>query len=348
MASLYRVPRAWLDIGGGQMPVTSATWTRKGIRAADTFSVTLPIGTARQFGFDYPQLADFQPEDAMLYAAAMPGGGDNQLVMTGHVDTPEIDFDAQTVTLTGRDKSASLTTNRRSQKFLNQSSTDIVSTIAQSRGLGVSFVGVQGMAGKVFGDFVHLTLNRSDYQIVNDFAEREGFRWYVDGSTLYFEPKGQQGGSYAFTYRPPITGQSYGVGDCWGLKASRNKTAAAPTTVTVKSWNRKDKKLYTATKSMGGIGSDVVAEYHHNEKNQAQVESLAQSRLDNHVRHDCKASWTAPGDLNLDVHEKASLSGTGTIYDQTYDIDDVTFSMAHSDEVFTMALNCKTAVAGRS
>ncbi len=347
MASLVRQPRAWIDLGTGQMPVISAQWTRKAVRASDTFSVKVAIGTSRQYGMDYPQIADYQPQDATLYAATQIGGGDKQQVMVGQVDKPEIDWDSQTATFSGRDKSASLSTNRRSQKFLNQSSTDVVNTIAQSHGLTASFVGVSGFAGKVFSDTVHLTLNRSDYEIVSDLAEREGYRWYVDGSTLYFEPKGQQSGSYAFTYQPPVPGQSYAVGTCYGLKTSRNTTAAAPTQVTVKSWNRKDKKLYKTTKSIGGVGSDVVAEYHHNEKTQAQVESLAQSRLDNMTRHDCSASWSAPADLTLDVHEGASLSGTGTIYDQSYQIDEASFEMGW-DGSFEMKLTCKTAVSGRS
>ncbi len=346
MVVLVRQPRAFIDLGGGPMPVKSCEWTRKSVRAADTFSVSLPVGKAAQFGFGYAEFADFQPEEATISASSQIGGGDLTQVMTGQIDKPEIDWDKQTVTISGRDKSASLTENRRSQAFKNQMSSDIVSTIAQSRGLGVSFVAGTGFAGKVFADYVFHALNQSDYHIVSDLAEREDYRWYVDGSTLYFEPKEQLTDVYPFTYIPPSVG-SYGIGDCWGLKTSRNKTAAKPHQVTVKSWNSKDKKLYKSTASMGGIGSDIAVEYHHNGKNMDQVTKLANSRLDNLTRHDCSASWSAAGDLSLDVRQKTQLGGTGTIYDQTYDIDEVRFSMDW-DAVFTMALSCKSRVSGRS
>ena len=110
-------------------------------------------------------------------------------------------------------------------------------------------------------------------------------------------------------------------------------TAARPHDVNVKSWHHKDKKQYAYDASAAGIGESVEIEHHHNGRNQSQVETLAKSRLKDAIRHDCNVVVKAPGDLSVNARMKFQLTGTGTVYDQAYDIDSVTFVGSHGAEL---------------
>jgi hypothetical protein len=54
-----------------------------------------------------------------------------------------------------------------------------------------------------------------------------------------------------------------------------------------------------------------------------------------------------PGDLTCDVRQTLTLSGTGTIYDQDYEIDGVDFEMSW-DSGFLMTIEAKSPKAGRT
>ena len=342
-----RQPRVWLSVGGNQIPCLSATVTRKSERSADTFSAELSIQQTAQFKMGYAEWADYQPSDVEILMA-VEIGEDPVSMITGQIDEPKIDWSECTVSVSGRDKSGSLTEKRRSQKFQNQKSGDIVSTIAQDHGLTASVSDSGSMAGKIYDqDTVHLLLNRSDHEVLSDLAEREGFRWYVDGSSLYFEPKSTDNGDFTVQWVPPGSDGTPGTATVTHLETHRNMTAAKPHTMAVRSWHHRDKKKYDGVTNAGGIGSDAVAvEHHHNGRNQDQVDSLSKARLSQAIRHDCNISVKAPADLSVDARQKLNLTGTGTIYDQSYDIDEVEFTIAWGSAA-EMSINAKTAKSGR-
>ena len=89
--------------------------------------------------------------------------------------------------------------------------------------------------------------------------------------------------------------------------------------MTCKSWNRRDKKLYTYTAEADGTGDALEYTHHHNGKTQDQVTKLAQSRLKDRVRHELNITVEAPGDLTVGPRMQLQLSGTGTSYGQHFD-----------------------------
>lgn len=349
MAVTVRQPRCWLLVNGAAIPCLSAEVTRKSKRSADTFSASMAIGTTQMFGMGLADWADYQPGDVSIIFATQAGAGDQTVMITGTIDTPAINWDDMTVAVSGRDKSGPLTEKRRSQKFLNQKASDIASQIAQDHGLSASVVPTSDNAGKTYSsDTAHIVLNRSDFEIMSDLADGQGYRWYVDGTTLYFEPKEQDSDVYSATWYPPGAVAPYGVASIYSLGTHRNMTAAKPHNLTVASWHHHDKKQYTSTATAGGVGSEPVEiDHHHNMRNQDQVNKLAASRLADAIRHDCNVTATGPGDLTVNARMKFQLSGTGTIYDQTYDIDSVAFQMGW-DRFFEMTIEAKIAMSGRS
>ncbi len=345
-----RFPRAFLQIGKSKIPVETAAVTRKATRHADTFSATIAITEAAEFGFDYPQWADWDPDqDVAILMSTLADGSDQTTMVTGKIDMPVLTMEAMSVAISGRDKSASLTEKKRNQKFLNQKSSDIVSTIAKDHGLNPVIVDTGDFSGKVYTtDLSRLALNRSDYETLSQLAVREGFRWYVEGDDLVFEPKEAGGFStYKATWSPPGTAAPYAVGNVLTLKLGKDSTASRPQTVTAAGWHHGKKKLYKATSSASGKGTPVEHRMHHNGHEQDQLQKKADSFRDDVIRHELNLSATMPGDPTLDPHMGLSLSGTGTIYDTTYAIDEIEFSLGW-DGGLDMTVQAKGSKSGRT
>ena len=341
-----RQARCWLKIDGVRLPCITATVTRKSERKADAFSAELSVDETATAGFGYAEWADYQPTDVEILMSL--DGGDPVSMITGQIDEPHIHWGECTVSVSGRDKSASLTEKRTSTAYKNQKTSDIVPTIAQAHGLDASVADTGDFAGKVYDtDFVHLLANLSDHEALSRLAEREGYRWYVDGTTLYFEPKGTDTDTYDVQWVPPDGKGQVGRATVLDLDTHRNMTAARPHNVTTKSWHHKDAKKYEGKASATGVGDTVEIEHHHNGRNQPQVDKLSKSRLKEAIRHDCSVTVKAPADLSVTPRQKLSLTGTGTIFDQLYDIDSVEITVAW-EAGSDMTVMGKIAKSGRT
>jgi hypothetical protein len=90
-------------------------------------------------------------------------------------------------------------------------------------------------------------------------------------------------------------------------------------------------------------------EMHYPGMNQQEVETLAKTRATETIRHEMCIDLEMPGDLSLDVTQQIQLSGTGTAFDQTYDIDELTFDYESGEEGYlSMTIIGKSASQGRS
>lgn len=324
---------------------TSTHVTRKSVRSSDEFTATTTFKRLQAAGIAIAQVAEWQPQDV----AVINSTDDNPVTMiTGTVDVPEIDWNQNLVSFKGRDKSAKLVEKRASKSYKNMKSSEIVSQVAQDNGLQAQVQQSSEFAGKIYTqDTVHLLLHKTYHELLSDLAEREGNQWFVDGNTLYFQPKDQGSDVFSGYWCPPGTSAPYGWATILTLETSRNMTAAKPHKITVKSLHHKDKKQYEGKAEAGGDGDDTVEiEHHHNGNNQAQVDSLAKSRLRDAIRHDCQCTFSGPADLSVTPQKKFTLGGTGTIYDMTYDIDSLEFEIDW-DSGAKMTGQCKAPKAGR-
>lgn len=341
-------PRPWVKISGVQIPAIEIQVTRKAERSADRFHARLSLTKAGRYGLALNDFADWKPQDVEVMASIAPGGGDAQTVILGRVDEPEICWKDMTVTLDGRDKSSLLTEKRRSEKFANQKTKDIIEKIAKDHKLMAHVQSDAGYAGKIHTqDHAHLALNRTDYDILSDLAEREGCRWYVDGNDLYFEPKDTDNGTVEVYWYPPGAVEAYTVSNALDLKTRRNMTAARPHRMRHRSWHSYDAAQHEATAEMGGVGEPLEFEHHHNGKKLDQIEALAKGRLKNATRHDLTIHVEMSLDLTVTPRKRLNLRGTGTIYDQGYDIDGVEIDMGWERPAL-MELDAKSAKDGRA
>lgn len=341
-----RYPSGYVRIGEARLPFISASVSRSAKRHGDTFSALLSITKTAEQGFDLAAWTDWDPQDATIVFSTAPGGSDEREMVTGLVDEPNVSLEAMRVSISGRDKSASLTEKRRNEKFANQKPEEIAGKIAKEHGLTLSFQGQGDFSGHIYDqDTANLVLNRTDFEAMSTLAEMIGYRWYVDGKTLYMEPKDQGNGAFNLVWIPPEPGQ-FGQANIRKLSLKRNTSAARPHRVKVKSWHHRSNKLFSYEAKVDGRGNPLAYEFHHNGKNQAQVEKLAKSRLRDAIRHDLGITFMGPGDLTADVRMVCNLSGTGTIFDQAYAADDITWDMDYGGE-FTMVVNANAAKQGR-
>lgn len=345
-----RYPRIWLVINGSRMPCLSGHVHRSAKRQSDSFEVELAITATEQYGFGLAEWTDFDPQDATVIMSAASDGSDEREMITGTIDMPAVSLKEMTVSVQGRDKSASLGEKQRQEKFSNQKTAEIVQKVAKDHKLTAQIqLPDEGgeYAGKQYDeDTAHLILNRTDWELLDDLAEREGCRWYVDGKTLYFEPDDQSNGSYDVVWQPPGTAEAYTVANVLDIALKRNMSAARPIKHSVRSAHHRLRKVFRAEASIPGVGDVLAYEDHHPGRNQKQVERLAKARAKSIARHELGVVIKAPGDLSVDVRQDLNLSGTGTIYDQKYDIDGVDWVIDWG-EGFGMTIQGKSAKQGR-
>jgi phage protein D len=274
------------------------------------------------------------------------GDGGERAMISGEIDEVKIDLIDRIVSVSGRDKSAKLSEKRRNKKYNNQKSSDIVSEIAENNGLTPVIETSDDDAGKMYHqDTAHLALNATDFETLSALAEREGCRWYVSGDELHFVPKDTDNDAYQLIYREP-TEEEYESGNFIKLSMSRNLRAAKPVKVKVKSWHHKDAKTYEHTEEADGSNGEALEYEHHIAMaNQEQVEKVAKSKLNDVIRHEMSLTVEMPGDLDLDASQKLVLSGTGSEFDQEYDIDHIEFKMEESG--FEMSISTKAPKKGR-
>jgi phage protein D len=337
-----RRPRAFLVINGMRLLCLKADCSSSSTRNADTFSAELSLAYTSGLGMDAGWWSDQDKIDAQMVFSV--GGFGEKMMISGGVDEITIDLIDGCVSVSGRDKSAQLSEKRRSKKFNNQKSSDIVSEIASDNGLTPVIETTGDDAGKQYHqDTVHLALNATDFETLSALAEREGARWYVKGDELHFVPKDSSEGAYPLIYRDG----SYKIANFEKLTMKRNLRADKPVKVKVKSWHHKDAKVYEHTEETGGSdGTPLEFEHHVAMANQAQVEKIAKSKMNDVLRHELSLDITIPGDLNIDASQKLILIGTDSAFDQEYDIDHIKFTIGE-DGGFEMSINTKAPKKGR-
>ena len=345
-----RQPRAYLQIDGQNILCGHASVAKSSTRTSDTFDVLIFPDQTAGFGLDMAWWAGKDSIDDVSVLFSVYEGDTPKTLITGHADKIDIDWDSREVEISGRDKSSKLAEKRQSKKYNNQTVSDIVSDIASQAGLNPVISGATDTAGKQFdADTAHLVLGETFFETLSNLAEQYGYRWYVDGDDLHFEPVSENSGVYEVVYRPPVPSQPLAM-NATRLKTSRNLKASKTVNVTVNSWDTKTQANNQGTASVDGADGDALEYKIDNAPTLSadQATKIAKAKANEVIRHELSVTVTMPGDLDIDVTQQLSLSGTGTLYDQEYDIDHINFEMGHHGSGgFQMTISTKAAKKGR-
>ena len=266
-------------------------------------------------------------------------GGPLISVVQGEVDSMAIDVVHGVVSLEGRDFAGRLIDARTEETFSNQTSSEIAETLASRHNLAPNVTPTTALAGRYYrNEHERITLGQfsrstTEWDLLTYLAAREGFEVYVTGTTLNFTPLASS--SDVFYLTPQA---------CIALSLEHALTLARDIEVTVKSWNTRQQTAFaqTARSSAASTTAATPRKITVVRPNLSPNDALqlAQRILTDLSAHERVVSVEMPGEISLSPRSQIVLNGTGTEFDQTYYISELTrhFSTAHG---FTETLRLK-------
>jgi phage protein D len=237
-----------VSVNGDYMEnVLSTTVASTNSFSADTFSVTLAIGTEPFHGLTFwSSVAESYIE---IFSSDM-----TVCLITGMADTVLIDLLQGTVKIEGRDLSSRLIDTSPEQDFVNQTAADIVTSIASKHGLAANVVPTVGMTGRFYGDnFTRLSISkfsriRSEWDLVVQLARECEYDVYVSGQILFFEPATISGEAAAVLTPDMVS----------SLRVERTLWISDSPAVQMSTWSSQDLAVYRQTDGSAAGSSAYV------------------------------------------------------------------------------------------
>jgi hypothetical protein len=171
-----------------------------------------------------------------------------QNLISGMIDTIHINPVQGIVAVEGRDLSSSLIDSYRQQDFVNQTASEIASTIASYHGLNPVVTATSSNVGRYYGDgYTRLSIGqfsrlRSDWDLMVQLARENEFDVFVQGSTLFFQPSTYSGGL-------PV---HIAFRDVKSIRFEQTPSVGSNATARVQSWNSQNMASYASNAASGG------------------------------------------------------------------------------------------------
>ena len=268
---------------------------------------------------------------------SIDGGQSFTRIIEGKVDTVALTPLQGIVQIEGRDFTTLLLSANNQETFVNQTSSEIASLVALRHGLTPVVTNTTRLVGG-FDTSGHnyVTLNQfskilTDWDLLSTLARIEDFDLYISGTTLYFQ-------SPQATARKNIWLQPNDISD---LRMDRMLLLGSSFQVTVKSWNSWQQQAVTSSVSTSQPGAVPVNNNGHSSADPQFIltapnltpdmaDTIAQQQLDLIGRHQRTIEFETPGDPSLTTRDMIVLSGTGTQFNQSYQIESIEHSIGHS------------------
>ena len=357
--SLARQPNGAVTVNGLYVPWESFEVDSNNYYEADTFRIDIPSGslpatvTPSYFSSTPAVLiqifAGFPPFPALFSSLGLDS------LIVGQVDDITYDPVKTLITLSGRDLTAKFIDNKTTEKFQNLTSSQIASLLANRRGLTPVVTATTTKVGKYYQiDNARLTDQKSEWDLLNYLAHEENFDVFVQGQSLYFQPKVSETATtpYVIYFNEPFISSGAPVGNFVELELGRNLTLAKDIIVKVRSWNQKQKKGFVKTATathnkntvLAGaaqpIGDAQTYSYVYPNLTPQQALQKAQNLLAELSKHEMRASIVLPGNNLIKAQNIIKLTGTGTNWDQNYYADSVVRTMSIT-EGYNMRIEAK-------
>ena len=204
--------------------------------SADTYALTFGINVNGS-----PNLA-YWSSIASAYIevyASITGGLGPVFLIGGLIDTIHVDPVRQTVGIEGRDLSSVLIDAYRQEEFVNQTASEIVSTVAFHHNLLPIVTSTQGNVGRYYADgFTKISLGQfskiqTDWDLLVELARSNNFELFVVGRSLYFQPE--------VTSAIPLF---LSLNQFERVRFERHLNVPSDVTACVQSWNSQDMAVY--------------------------------------------------------------------------------------------------------
>jgi phage protein D len=305
-------PRIRISMAGTVLPgVVALELESVGYAAADRFRVGFALGaTALSNVAFFAGLAG----QRVTIAMATAGVGFSTLLV-GQVDNVRIDVAERIAELSGRDLTALMVDAEISAAYVNQTSSQIATTIANRCGLTPVVTPTSTLVGQYYErDHARgaLGLNAratTEWNLLVALAQAEGFEVDVVGQSLVFGPSAAAA---------PVM---VSVNDFTRL--SVDYAATLPGGANVRSWNARNKAVSQASAGAGTATSLIRPNL-----STAQAQGLAKAHASAISGQAMVLLGTMPGDVSLLQGAVMQLSGTGSMFDAAYTVMAVTRSVS--------------------
>jgi hypothetical protein len=324
-------PRLRVLVNGVNIPTAlSASITSTNNYHGDRYTATLapPISGLGSFVW-WEQQTDIAAD---VQIGLVPSGAPEsavvwQSIVQGPVDRTTHGFNAGAIQLEGRDYTAKLIDFKTELANVNQTSSEIVASLAAQVGLQSQVTQTTTPVGRYYElEHTCVQLNQfhraiTGWDEVVLLARYEGFDAFFVGDTLYFQPPVAVGSDpYLLWWQQDKQGRVQS--NMVEFSAERALTVAKGVNVIVKSWHGKQARAFTrGYPSANPVGaSSNVQQYLFVRPNltEDQAQQLANQLYVEIITHERTINVTLPGDSVLTPRVLVQLTGTGTGYDQTY------------------------------
>ncbi len=205
--------------------------------SSDSFALTFAMGPVPLRDIAYWSAVKFAYVEVTVQRDRGPT---SQALISGMTDTLSLDPISGTVAIEGRDLSATLIDSYRQQDFVNQSASEVVSTVAVYHGLTPIVSPTFGSVGRYYGDgYTRLSLGqssriRSDWDLVVQLARENSFDVFVQDTALFFQP------STTLTTVPI----QVSLAEVYKLTFQKALNISSDATARVQSWNSQNMMSY--------------------------------------------------------------------------------------------------------
>lgn len=263
--------------------------------------------------------------------ASLDGANWTSLIL-GDIDRLDIDVDNTCVHVEGRDLAGRLIDAKTQETFANQTSSQVATILAQRHGLTPDVAGTSTIVGRYYSaDHDHIARNQftrttTEWNLLVQLAQHEGFDVWVTGTTLHFQPATPANADpYLIIRQTDANGVPFS--NAINLTLERSLTLAKDVTVVVHSWRSREgrgfSKYSPSSASVARANSDKTQVYTFTFPNL--TEQAAQAKANalraEITRHERLVSFDLPGELSLTPRQMVQLRGFGTGWDQNYFID---------------------------
>jgi len=335
MADLSRSPRISCILASKAVNnIIHAEWSVVGVSRSATCHLTISTiddATNGNWLLSTPSPVTIQ---IIFYAA---NGGEKVCVFMGIIDQVVVQPLKRVLTVRGRDYSCLLMDTPLHSSFLNQTSSEIASSVAERHGLIGRITATTALVGAYSGDNhnkiileAHSSVT-TEWDILRSLANQEGFQFYIKKDTLIFlSPSDRTPAHHMLTEI-----------DIQDVTIFRDVSEEGESTAIVKSWNTWDAKKYSNEISttpapqdslespMVQVAPRSVIFIHPNLAN-SRVISLSQ-RLQAAISTQRLTIYVSMlGNTNIDPQDMISIPGSYSTITQNYRIESIRYQFSAS------------------
>lgn len=339
-----RQPRAKVLANGTEIPgVTKFTCTNNSYFQADTMSVTFAMSASKTYNANW---WGTQTDLLLDVQASIDDGNSWTSLILAQIDKLTVDPIHKIVSASGRDLTARFIDAKTRQTFQNQTSSQVVQTLAGNHQMTADATTTDTPIGRYYSaDHTRMTLNSmtettNEWDLLTFLAEQEGFDVWVTGTTVHFHPTTQPN-SDPYDVVISDNGQCNAV----SITLERSLALAKDIVVAVRSWNSKQRKGFTVFNpnqlSSGRVALGTAQEFSFVRPNLTgdQAQALANKLRQELSDQERLGSFQLIPDLTLGPRNLLRLRGSNSSWDTTYYIDSVMRSMSFNS--FTMSAHVK-------